>query len=107
MNDKEYTIKEYKGKIKDKDGKKDKFEIVGFKDKDIKITIDKDGKGSKTFKAKVKKIDDKGEVSKTEDELDITVEYEKGTFVDYGKIKKVGNDEVQPANVGFAGNSFR
>ena len=33
----------------------------------------------------------------------ITIEYEKGTFSHYGKIKKVDNEEVQAQDVSFSG----
>ena len=105
MND-GYTIKEFKGKIKDKEGKKDKFEIMSYEDKDPKIKPDGDKKVTKTFKAKVKEIDDKGNTG-TEKTVEIEVEYVQGTMVHYGKIKKVNGQEVQPVDVGFAGNSFR
>ena len=98
----EYKIKEFKGKIKDKDGKKDKFEIVKFEDKEPKITVDKDGKGTIDINVKIKKANDKGEFG-SEESGKITVEYEKGTFSHYGKIKKVNNEEVQVQDVGFSG----
>ena len=101
----DYKIKEYKGKIKDKEGKKDKFEITSYEKKEPEIKVN-EGKGTTKFNAKVKEFDDKGNVG-TEKTVEIEVEYEKGTFVDYGKIKKVNGQEVQPVDVGFAGNSFR
>jgi len=100
----EYKIKEFKGKIKDKDGKNDKFEIVKFNEKDPKIKVDKDGKGSQEVKVKLKKANDKGEFKdSTEVDGKIIIEYEKGTFSHYGKIKKVDNEEVQAQDVSFSG----
>ena len=99
----EYKIKEFKGKIKDKDGKKDKFEIVKFEEKDPKITVDKDGKGTAEVKATIKKADDKGKFGDEQKDKTIIIEYEKGTFSHYGKIKKVDGEEVQAQDVSFSG----
>ena len=99
----EYKIKEFKGKIKDKEGKKDKFEIVKFETKDPKITVDKDGKGTADVTVTIKKADDNGKFGEEQKGKKITIEYEKGTFSHCGKIKKVDGEEVQAQDVSFSG----
>jgi len=99
----EYKIKEFKGKIKDKDGKKDKYEIVKFDEKDPKITVDKDGKGTAEVTATIKKANDDGKFGDEQKGKKIIIEYEKGTFSHYGKIKKVDSEEVQAQDVSFSG----
>ena len=99
----EYKIKEYKGKIKDKDGKNDKFEIVKFETKDPKITVGEDGKGTVEVEATIKIADDKGKFGEEQKGKKVLIEYERGTFSHYGKIKKVNNEEVQAQDVSFSG----